>query len=67
MIKLVSVKLLHCFCDARKTQAYYTKCLDTVSTAEEKQFLLELVSEATKNSNRIKELCLSILEDNFYK
>lgn len=49
--------LLKCFCEARKTQAYFTKCLDEQSTKEEKDFILELVKESAKTSNKIREFC----------
>jgi len=49
--------LLKCFCKARKTQAYFTKCLDEESSKEEREFILELVQESAKTSNKIKEFC----------
>ncbi|MGE6377990.1 hypothetical protein [Peribacillus muralis] len=49
--------LLKCFCEARKTQAYFTKCLNEESSKEEKDFILELVRESAKTSNEIKEFC----------
>lgn len=49
--------LLKCFCEARRTQAYFTKCLDEKSTKEEKDFILELVRESAKTSNKIREFC----------
>jgi major intracellular serine protease len=49
--------LLKCFCEARKTQAYFTKCLDEESSKEEREFILELVQESAKTSNKIKEFC----------
>lgn len=53
------MKLLQCFCEARRTQAFYSKCLVYAVTEEEKEFLGELVKTATKTSNEIKEFCES--------
>lgn len=60
LVQLVSIKLMQCFCEARKSQAFYTQCLDEVSSEEEKEFLLELIQEAAKTSNEIREFCYSI-------
>jgi major intracellular serine protease len=49
--------LLKCFCEARKTQAFFTKCLDENSSNEEREFLLELVKESAKTSNKIMDFC----------
>lgn len=49
--------LIKCFCEARKTQAYFTKCLDLESSDEERDFLLELVKESANTSKKIKEFC----------
>jgi major intracellular serine protease len=50
-------KLLKCFCEARKTQAFFTKCLDENSSIEEREFLLELVKGSARISNKIMEIC----------
>lgn len=50
--------LLKCFCEARKTQAFFTKCLDENSSEEEREFLLELVKESARISNKIMEICV---------
>ncbi|ARP44625.1 Intracellular serine protease (plasmid) [Geobacillus thermodenitrificans] len=50
-------KLLKCFCEARKTQAFFTKCLDENSSIEEREFLLELVKESAQISNKIMDIC----------
>ncbi|KYD24274.1 hypothetical protein B4113_2479 [Geobacillus sp. B4113_201601] len=55
--KLNREMLLKCFCEARKTQAFFTKCLDENSTEEEKEFIAELVKEYAKTSNKILEYC----------
>jgi major intracellular serine protease len=49
--------LLKCFCEARRTQAFFTKCLDENSSNEEREFLLELVKESAKTSNKIMKFC----------
>ncbi|MBA2871542.1 major intracellular serine protease [Anoxybacillus calidus] len=49
--------LLKCFCEARRTQAFFTKCLDENSSNEEREFLLELVKESAKTSNKIMDFC----------
>ncbi|WP_027410584.1 hypothetical protein [Anoxybacteroides tepidamans] len=51
--------LLKCFCEARKTQAFFTKCLDENSTEAEKELIAELVKEYAKASNKILEYCNS--------
>lgn len=51
------MKLLQCFCEARRTHAFYTKCLDQSTSQEEKEFLGELIKSAAKTSNEIKEFC----------
>ncbi|MEO4052898.1 S8 family peptidase [Solibacillus sp. CAU 1738] len=49
--------LLQCFCEARKTQAFYTKCLSNSSSKESYELLIELVQNSTNTANRIKEFC----------
>lgn len=49
--------LLKCYCEARKTQAFFTKCLDENSSEEEREFILELVKESAKTSRKIREFC----------
>jgi major intracellular serine protease len=60
VVVLVSMKLLECFCESRKTQAFYSKCIDEAQTEEEKDFLRELVKMAAKTSNEIKQFCEDI-------
>lgn len=54
---MTSIKLLKCFCEARRTQSFYTTCLVNAETEEEKEFFGELVKVATRTSNEIKEFC----------
>lgn len=49
--------LLKCFCEARRTQAFFTKCLDEGSTDEEKEFLIDLVQESAETTKKIKKFC----------
>lgn len=60
MIRMVSVKLLKCFCESRRSQAFYTKCLDENSSEEETDFLTNLIQESAKTSNEIKQFCQSV-------
>ena len=55
--KINQEMLLKCFCEARKTQAFFTKCLDENSTEEEKEFIAELVKEYAKTSKKILGFC----------
>jgi major intracellular serine protease len=52
--------LLKCFCETRKSQAFYTKCIDECSSDMERNFLIELAQESAKTSNRIQEYCRQI-------
>ncbi|MGM9944568.1 MAG: S8 family peptidase [Lysinibacillus sp.] len=49
--------LLKCFCEARKTQAFFTKCLNENSSKKEREFILSLIQESTKTSNLIRNFC----------
>lgn len=49
--------LIKCFCEVRKTQAYFTKCLDEDSSDAEREFLLELIQESVNTSKKIKKFC----------
>lgn len=49
--------IMKCFCEARKTQAFFTKCLDENSSEEEREFLTELVKESAATSKKIEEFC----------
>ncbi|TYR78892.1 S8 family peptidase [Priestia megaterium] len=49
--------LLKCFCEARRTQAFFTKCLDENSSEEEREFILELIQNSASTSEKIKEFC----------
>jgi major intracellular serine protease len=54
--------LLKCFCEARKAQAYFTKCLDMNSSLEEREFILDLVKESAETSNKIRNFCENMLD-----
>jgi len=49
--------LLKCFCEARKSQAYFTQCLNESSTESEREFLLSLIQESASTAKHIKNLC----------
>lgn len=49
--------LIKCFCEARKTQAFLTRCLDENSTEHDREFLIGLIQEAAATSNKVKKMC----------
>lgn len=49
--------LLKCFCEARKSQSFFTQCLTDSSTEKERAFLISLVQESASRANQIKYLC----------
>jgi len=51
--------LLKCFCEARKSQAFFTQCLTENSTENERQFLISLIQESASTAKHIKNLCQS--------
>lgn len=51
-------KLLQCLCEARRTQALYTKCLNEAVTEEEK-----LVKDVARTSNHIKKFFESMSKE----
>lgn len=51
--------LLKCFCEVRKSQAFFTQCLDENSTENEREFLISLIQESASKANHIKNLCHS--------
>ncbi|WP_157860756.1 hypothetical protein [Bacillus sp. LL01] len=47
-----------CYCQARKAQAFYSKCLDNTNfSPREKEIIYELIKEAAETSNRLKAYC----------
>lgn len=50
---------LKCFCEARKSQAFFTQCLTENSTENERQFLISLIQESASTAKHIKNLCQS--------
>ncbi len=57
-------RLFRCFCEARKTQGFFSSCLDQSSTKEERDVLIELVQDYTRASNKIKDYCLENYHNN---
>lgn len=49
--------LLKCFCEARKTQAFYTQCLTEQSSEKEREFLISLIKESASTASYIKNMC----------
>ncbi|GGJ77242.1 hypothetical protein GCM10007111_43550 [Virgibacillus kapii] len=45
---------MSCYCKARETQSFYTKCLDIESlTKEERELIHDLVKNAVNQSSKI--------------
>jgi major intracellular serine protease len=55
--------MMKCFCEARRTQSYFTKCLNEQATLEERELLIEIVQEYTKTSNKLRDFCENKLND----
>lgn len=55
--------MMKCFCEARRTQSYFTKCLNERATLEERELLIEIVQEYTKTSNKLRDFCEKKLND----
>lgn len=51
--------LLKCFSEARKSQAFFTECLNKNSTEKEREFLISLIQESASTANHIRNLCKS--------
>jgi len=50
--------LLKCFCQARKTQTFFLKNLETEQlNTDEKKLLSEIVMDAQNISNKIQDFC----------
>lgn len=49
--------LLKCFCEARKTQAFFTQCLSEQSSEKERSFLISLIKESASTASYIKNVC----------
>ncbi|MFC9541353.1 S8 family peptidase [Lysinibacillus sp. NPDC056959] len=48
--------LLKCFCEARKSQAFFTQCLNEYSTENERELLISLIQESVSTAKYIKDL-----------
>ncbi len=57
MSKKNSEILTKCFCEARKTQSFFTKCLDLSLSNEDEDFLHELIIDSAIIANKIKGYC----------
>lgn len=52
--------LLKCFCEARKSQAFFTQCLNEYSTENERELLISLIQDSVSTAKHIKDLYLPI-------
>lgn len=52
--------LLKCFCEARKSQAFFTKCLNGNLKENERNFLISLIQESASTADNIKKLCQNL-------
>lgn len=52
--------LLKCFCEARKSQAFYTQCLDEHTSESEREFLMYLIQESATAASYIKNMCKTV-------
>lgn len=51
-------QLLKCFCKARETQAYFSKCLNIEGISEEeREILYDIVESTAKASNKLVKMC----------
>ncbi|MFY0521058.1 S8 family peptidase [Lysinibacillus sp. UGB7] len=48
--------LFKCFCEARKSQAFFTQCLKENSSEYEREFLVSLIQESASTVRQIKNL-----------
>lgn len=49
--------LIKCYCESRKNQAFYTKCLNDAVSIGERDFLIELIKKTAITSNQIRKMC----------
>ncbi|GAA0464250.1 hypothetical protein GCM10008935_19990 [Alkalibacillus silvisoli] len=55
---MTSENIFKCYCQARKAQAFYSKCLDQHdSSPEEKEIIYELIADAAKTSKKLRDYC----------
>ncbi|WP_042477593.1 S8 family peptidase [Bacillus ndiopicus] len=60
-INLINKELLiKCFGEVRKTQAFFTQCLNDYCSPEDKEFLISLIQESKSTTNKLKKLCYGI-------
>lgn len=58
--KLDKELLMKCFCETRKSQAFFTQCLNKSFNQQERDFLIKLIQESATKARFIKELCDAI-------
>lgn len=49
--------LMACFCETRRSQAFFTKCLEQNLPSQEKEFLLDIIIDLATTSKKIQEFC----------
>jgi predicted transcriptional regulator len=50
--------IISCYCKARETQAFYTRCLNSEELSEnERELIHELIKNASQSSRMIKQYC----------
>lgn len=60
-------QLLKCFCKARETQAYFSKCLNIEGISEEeREILYDIVESTAKASNKLVKMCNQMEDWSFF-
>lgn len=49
--------LMKCFCETRRSQAFFTKCLDETLPDQDKEFLQDIIIDLATTSKKIQEFC----------
>lgn len=53
--------MITCYCKARETQAFFTRCLDSKELGEnERELIYELIKNASQSSRMIKQYCSNV-------
>lgn len=56
-MKETSELILKCFCESRKTQAFFSKCLSENLSETERSFIIELIKDSSNLSEKISNYC----------
>lgn len=57
MIKKNRELLLKCFCEARRSQSFFTKCIDDNNSSQDRELLIDIVKDAANISEKIRLYC----------